>query len=96
MNIQELAFSIAMQGVADKVEEARVIDAFSSAPRRILGWPELNIAKGRKASLTLYTTEEHTVVGKMQSSSENHPFSGKELPGRVIGIVNNNQVSIKN
>lgn len=96
MNIQELAFSIAMQGVADKVEEARVIDAFSSAPRRILGWPELNIAKGNKASLTLYTTEEHTVVGKMQSSSENHPFSGKELPGRVIGIVNNNQVSIKN
>src|SRR5690606_30704648 len=37
MNIQEIAFNIVLQGVTDKVEQERVIDALSGKPREIFG-----------------------------------------------------------
>lgn len=94
MNIQEIAFNIVWAGVADKVEEERVIAAFTSGPRKVLGLEGITISKGARAALTLYTTAGNTTIATMRSSGMNNPYLAKELPGKVIGIINNDKISI--
>lgn len=95
MNIQEIAYNIVLSGIADKVEEERIIEAFSGGPRKVLGLQEQTIAKGAVASLTLFTTNGNTPVDEKKSAGMNNPYLNKVLPGKVIGIVNNDKVSIK-
>lgn len=90
MNIQEVAFNIALQGVADKVETERVVDAFCNAPRTIFGLPQGGLSKGDKASLTIFTTKGKIALNEMKSAAANNPFIDNELSGKVIGVVNNN------
>lgn len=94
MNIQEIAFNIVLAGVTDKVEEERVIAAFTSGPRQVLGIEGITIGKGTRAALTLYTTAGNTTVAAMRSSGMNNPYLAKELPGKVIGIINNDKISV--
>lgn len=94
MNIQEIAFNIALQGVTDKVELERLIDAFAGKPRNIFGMGDAAIKKGNAASLTLFTTKGSSILNEMKSASKNNPFVGGELTGKIIGIVNNNNFKI--
>jgi len=90
MNIQELAFNIALEGVTDKVELDRVVNAFANRPREIFGMADAAIKKGSPASLTLFTAKGKGVLNEMNSMSANNPFIGQELSGNIIGIINNN------
>lgn len=94
MNIQEAAFSIALEGVTDKVELERIVDAFTSKPRAIFGMEIPEIVKGSKACLSIFTEKGQTTLDNMKSLAKNNPFIGKTLPGSVIGIVNNNDIHI--
>ncbi len=59
-------------------------------PRKIFGLPPMSVMEGAKADLTffnpdtIYRFEEHHI----RSKSKNSPFIGKELKGKVIGIIN--------
>ena len=73
-------------------ELERVIDALSSAPRNILGLKLPTIKKGNVANLTLFTpNKKYTFEEKdIRSKSKNTPFIGKELQGKIVGVINNN------
>lgn len=89
MNIQEAAYSIALQDAdAERVAEAM------AAARDIFGLGATNIEKGAVADLTLFTAAGNTTLDKMQSASANNPFIGKQLKGKVVGIINNKQIHL--
>lgn len=94
MNIQELAFNIVLQALGDKADLARLTEAFSTRAREIFNMPQATIAKGSVAKLTIFTSAGSFTPNKMASLSKNNPFIDKELPGKVAGIINNNNYHI--
>jgi len=95
MNIQEIAFNIVVEAVGTEVSVERLIDAFTSRPRKIFGLPANGLEKGGK-SFTLFTTEGTTqfAADRVQSTSRNNPYIGKELKGKIVGIFNNDQLHL--
>jgi dihydroorotase len=72
------------------------IQLLSVNPRKIFGLEELKIKEGEQASFTLFHPAEKWIVSEkdIRSRSRNTPFIGKELTGKVIGIINKSQVVI--
>lgn len=68
----------------------QVIEKFSVRPRTILHLPEITIAEGKEATLTVLDPKaQWTVdVGAFHSKSKNSPFHGKRLTGRAVGVFN--------
>jgi dihydroorotase len=85
-----------LEALKNETDTDRLIHALSVAPRSIFGLPTASIEKGGKASLTLYTTTgKHTVnKNNAQSAANNNSWLGKEMSGRIIGIINNNKVNL--
>lgn len=94
MNIQELAFNIVLQALGDKADLNRITEAFSTRTREIFNMPPATIAKGSIAKLTIFTTAGSYTPTRLVSLSRNNPFVEQELPGRVAGIINNNNYHI--
>ena len=72
----------------------KLIDILSVAPRKIFGLPIPEIKEGTVASLTLFNPLEEYIFERsmIQSKSANAAFIGKKLKGKVIGIINKNQL----
>ncbi len=97
MALQELCWNVALQASQPKVSTERLIDALTTRPRAILGLPEQKIAKGMPASITIYDRDAESIYNAddRATSGMNIPFStGTVLKGRVVGIINNNQLHI--
>ena len=88
----------AVYGVANQFAKGyhSLIEHMAVLPRKIFGLPLPEIKEGVPAVLTLYVPDiEYTFEEKMiRSKSGNNPFVGKTLKGKVIGIINKNQISI--
>lgn len=89
MNIQEIAYNLVLEAAG----EERVAEIMTAA-RDIFGLGDTNIEKGAVADITLYTAGGSYKLERMQSASANNPFIGKELQGKVLGIINNKQVHL--
>jgi dihydroorotase len=76
------------------LQQEKWIQLLSINPRRLFGLSQISIKEGSTASLTLFDpAKKWTVELKdIRSKSKNSPFIGKELTGKVIGIVNRSQV----
>jgi dihydroorotase len=98
MAVQENAFSILWNSLKDTISIDRLIEAMTIIPRDIFGLENPVIKTGNKASLTLFTTEGSCKLHNenVKSKSRNNPFIGKELNGKVIGIISNNQMYLNN
>lgn len=96
MAVQEIAFNILWEALKDRVSIDRLIEAMTTIPADIFGLHVPAIAKDSKASLTLFTATGTNTLQASQSASQgiNNPFAGKELSGRVIGIINNGQLQL--
>jgi dihydroorotase len=94
MNIQEIAFNIILNGIDKEIGIDRLVDALSDRPRKIFGLQAINIEEGAQASLTLFAIEGNTRVEQMASVSRNNPFIGEQLPGQVLGIINNGHIHL--
>ena len=72
----------------------KLIDTLSIAPRKIFGLSIPEFKEGTVASLTLFNPLEEYIFERsmIQSKSTNAAFIGKKLRGKVIGIVNKNQL----
>ena len=92
----ETAIGLAITGlVLTKVLSlSQLIEKFSINPRRILHLPDIKIAEGEMANLTLIDPAQQWVVDPTQfkSRSKNTPFGGHHLIGRSVGVINNGQV----
>jgi dihydroorotase len=77
-----------------QIKQERWVELLARAPRQIFGL-ELPVVKaGGKAKLTLFDpAKKWTFTSKdIRSKSKNSPFIGKELTGRVTGIINQSQL----
>ncbi len=90
----ETAFAVA-NGFAK--DTASLVEQLTTTPRTIFGLPIPQIAAGEKACLTLFDpAADFTLEAKdIQSISKNSAFIGKQLKGKVLGIVNKNQISFR-
>jgi dihydroorotase len=72
------------------LSQEKLVTLLSINPRKLFGLDELTIQEGNKAVLTLFNpSEKWTLAEKdIKSKSKNTPFIGKELTGKVLGIVN--------
>ena len=71
-----------------------LVEKLSIAPRKIFGLDLPEIKEGVTATLTLFNpTAEFIFDEKMiASKSKNTPFVGMQLKGKVIGIINDNNI----
>jgi dihydroorotase len=68
----------------------KICDVLAHGPRRFLNMPELSIAVGQKADLTIFDAESTLIFNNNNlSKGVNHPLKGKELKGVVLGTVLN-------
>ncbi len=72
----------------------RMIEMFAINPRKILGLPQVKIAEGETANLTLLDPDAEWSVDpiKFKSKSRNSPFIGWKLKGKPLGIVNKGKI----
>jgi dihydroorotase len=76
------------------IKQERWVELLSRAPRQIFGLKLPVIKEGGEAKLTLFDpTKKWTLTIKdIHSKSKNSPFIGKELTGKVIGIINQSKL----
>lgn len=77
------------------LDDELLVDKLSTQPRSLLNLPKATIEEGNSASLTLFNDEEWTFTeSNNQSKSINSPFMNQSFKGKVIGIINNNQLHL--
>lgn len=96
MNLQEISFQVIWNAVAKEVALDKLVAALSSNPRRIFGLPGGNIKEGGEAALTVFSADTSFSLqeDKIRSASRNNPFTGKELKGNVVGVINKGNVHL--
>lgn len=79
-----------------KVKLDDIIESITSKPRKILNLPEISIKEGIEANITLFNPELSWKVelNSIQSKSKNTPIIGKQLKGKVLGVINKNQINM--
>jgi len=89
----ETAYAVLNTAVAGITQE-KLIELLSQNPRRIFRKETASIRENEKASLTLFQPKQKWIVKEsdIKSRSKNSPFIGKELTGKVIGIINKEQL----
>ena len=92
----ETLFAVVWKVASEKYSIDQLIEKLSVAPRNIFGLPVPVIKEGETANLTLFDPNaEYTFTESgIQSKSKNSAFIGKQLKGKVIGIINKEYVVI--
>lgn len=75
----------------------KVIHLISNGAKKILGIPELSVAENQPADLTLFSPNSTWNFTKEEifSNTTNSPLLNTELTGKVIGVINNGKLVIK-
>ncbi len=94
MAVQEITFNILWDTLKEYLTIERLVEALAIIPRDIFGLESWEIKKGNKAGITIFSTGgDHTLsLDNIKSLSRNNPFIGKKLSGKVVGIINNDQL----
>jgi dihydroorotase len=89
----EVLFAVANSFVSDT---NKLIDQLTTAPRIIFGLPMPSINEGEAACLTLFAPDEQYVYEEkaIKSLCKNSAFTGKELKGKVVGIINGDKIHL--
>ena len=79
-----------------KMDWNRLVECMAVNPRKILLLPEVTIAKGKTAQLTIIDPEEEWEVepAKFKSKARNTPFKGWKLKGKTWGIYNKGRLVV--
>lgn len=85
----ETAFSAIQEAVESHLTINEIIEAISIKPRQVLGLAVPTIEIGSVANLTVFAPDMTWTFEHSLSKSNNSPFLGKDLKGKVLGIVNN-------
>lgn len=93
----ETAFALLKKTLPD-LENEKLVELLSINPRKLFGLPSVTIRENEKASLTLFCPDDSWIyeAGSIKSKSKNSPFIGTKLTGRVLGIINKEQVHLNN
>lgn len=93
----ETAFGLTNKTLAKKLTINQLIEKFAIQPRTILNIPIPEIKEGAAANLTIFQPEEEWTFTEKDifSKSKNTPLIGEILQGKVLGVVNGQQVFIR-
>jgi dihydroorotase len=74
----------------------KLVDKFSTQPRKILKMNDLSIKIDSEANLTIFDTSVIYTYGAKDifSKSKNSPFLGKTLQGKTLAVLNNGKSKI--
>jgi len=86
----ETAFSLSLMYTGLSVED--IIEKLTSRPRYILRLQERYIDENTDANLTFFEERTEWIFYKSYSKSKNTPFLGKNLKGKVRGVMNNGKL----
>ena len=72
----------------------RLIEQMTIAPRQIFGLPVPEIKEGETACITLFDPKPAFIFEEnmIRSKAKNNAFIGKQLKGKVIGIINKSKM----
>jgi dihydroorotase len=89
----ETAYGVLCTSLAE-VSQQKWVELLSTNPRKLFGLESATIKEGSKAVITLFEPgKKWTVTEKdLKSKSKNSPFIGKELTGKVTGIINGDKI----
>ncbi|HEY2720963.1 MAG TPA: dihydroorotase [Chitinophagaceae bacterium] len=89
----ETAYAV-LNSCLDGIAQQKLIELVSHNPRKIFRKEIAGIREGEKANLTLFNPKQKWTVKEndIQSRSKNSPFIGKELTGKVIGVITKEQL----
>jgi dihydroorotase len=85
----ETAYPV-VNAAIDGLTAEKTVELFSINPRKIFNLPAATIQEHTAASLTLFIPDKKWIFTEadIKSKSKNSPFTGKELKGKVAGIIN--------
>jgi len=91
----ETAYAV-LKTCMPNLSENKIIELLSVNPRKLLGFNKAIIKENERACLTLFCpgVEWTYERNNIRSKSKNSPFIGKKLTGKVIGIINKDQVHL--
>jgi dihydroorotase len=86
-----------LKTILPKISEQRWVELLSFNPRKIFGLEQPAIKVNETAILTIFAPGGKTVADSsfFYSKSENSPFIGKELNGKVIGTVHHDKFFLR-
>jgi dihydroorotase len=92
----EYTFSIAWSTLQEEVDLASLVEKFVSNSRKIFNLPVPVIEEGAMANITLFDPDLTDIpdAGSSLSKSSNCPVFGKELQGKVLGIINKGKTNL--
>jgi dihydroorotase len=90
----ETAFAVANTACQSKLKLDHLIEKICHNPRKLLGIEIPILKEGEQANFTLFDPSAEWIVAKedILSRSKNTPFIGQKLKGKVLGIINKNQL----
>lgn len=91
----DCTFSAARKATEKHLTEEELISKFTNG-YQIIALPEPSIEKDAEANFTLFNSDEKFTFTKedISSKGKNNPFIGKELQGKVVGLINKNKTNI--
>ena len=92
----ETSYGVMGAVFGDQLTTEKWVELVSFNPRKILGMQMPIIQEGAFANVTIFDPQAtYTFTADaIRSKSKNSAFIGKELRGKVIGIINNNQLKL--
>ena len=89
----ETAYAV-LRTIMPAISNEKWVELLSINPRKLFGLETIAIKEGSKASLTLFDPEKKWKVDEqdIKSKSRNSPFTGKELTGKPLGIINGEKI----
>lgn len=91
----QTTFSCALEALKEESIDA-IVNALAIQPRKILGLSDASLEEGSSANLTLFSLKSTTALTQKNNASRsaNSPFFGKEMKGKVIGIINGAKIQL--
>lgn len=90
----ETAFAV-VRTAMPQLSIERLIELFSTTPRKLFSLAPAKIEKGTGACLSLFLPDQAWTPQRFVSRSKNSPFVGKTLTGLPVGIINGDNLFLK-
>ncbi|MEJ8819591.1 dihydroorotase [Lacibacter sp. H407] len=92
----ETSYGVMGAVFGEKLSAEKWVELVSINPRRVLDLEMPLIKEGEPANVTMFIPQATYVFTEddIRSKSKNSAFVGRELKGKVVGIINNNQLKL--